>query len=193
MLKKGVSSSSLASSGIDPIKDSSVMSTISYLTGDIPRLYVTELQSQIRRFRVSMKYAVKVRAQLQKTENGSVGLENPYSSTIGALDATGHPQKRQKLSSDESSGLESPVSGSLQPTQKLTLQETRLTAQLARLETLVKTSHSEQIEILGKIDRISEERLLKDARYNKMIASVCGENFEEMDEILSKIAEHYEY
>ena len=73
--------------------------------------------------------------------------------------------------------------------QKSAVLESKLSSQLVRLESQIKSSVEDQGELLKKMDLIRQERLLKDERYLEMVGILTGEKPEMMEEILSKIAE----
>ena len=57
--------------------------------------------------------------------------------------------------------------------QRTMMTETKLSSQLIRLESLIKTSIEDQHELVAQLESFKEKREVKDARYNGMLATVC--------------------
>jgi hypothetical protein len=79
--------------------------------------------------------------------------------------------------------LEKPMS------QKQVLAETKLSSQLIRLDSLVKSSLEEQGELLAKLDGLSKERSRKEERYQELLGMVCHVPPQMVDEVLTKVIE----
>lgn len=186
------SSSTLSNSGLDHANETQVASTMAYLSPG--RIYVSELKHQKERFEVILKYSSKIETSLLRdisNPNPTTSTDSkPYASAVNSMPvAEGNEGDRATKKLKIGNDFSEPIPQS----HKAMLQETRLSSQLHRLETLVKTSQQTQVDLIKKLDLIKEERILKDERYLKMVAMICKESPELMGEILEKLSEQYDY
>ena len=161
-------------SSVGPLLDGHVSATSAQLASSI--VYISELKYQKTRFEEVLKYAGKIQANLDRP---STPLSIRSSSNEHDNDDVDNNSnnKRQKLDR--------------QASQKILLQETKLSSRLIRLESLIKASKEEQYDLLKRIDLVKQERVLKDERYVRLIATTCSKAPETMEGILAKVAEHF--
>lgn len=172
VLEVNKSSCSTLSSMAPLLPDGQVSATAQQLASS--RMHVAEMKYQKAKFEEVLKYAGKVQ----------VGLNRPSTPLpLGIVPTTtiSDPTPTE----DETAKKRVPGAALRQHQQ-----ETRLSARLIRLESLVKASKEEQYEILKLIDLIKQERALKDERYCRLIATAFKCVPEAMEGILMKIGEH---
>lgn len=138
------------------------------------RIYISELKNQKEKFEDMSKYASKLQTVLERPSTPQP-IIGGVAASLSLATGNDIDDGKRKVSS-----------------QRTLMTETKLSSRLIRLESLVKASNEEQLEILRRIELIKEERGLKDARYARLIAQACklgegGEN--QVEDLLEKIEE----